>query len=138
MEMSTVYNANSTAIRPMGQGRFGMAAAAESKSAEGDASKPLKVLVNQFVNQVFYGTLLREFRNAQQPTLLDNGPGAQTFLRHLDMELISRISQRGESALSRAVLKQLLGPEYTASSNTPAAVSGAEHSTVKEKGCLNV
>ena len=69
----------------------------------------LKTLANQVVNEVFYGTLMREFRNAQTPTLFDQGPGATTFIRQLDSELISRISQRGDSPLAKALIRQLGG-----------------------------
>ena len=62
---------------------------------------------NEVVNQVFYGTLLREFREAQEPTIFGKGPGGQTFIRQLDMELIKRISQGGGSPLTEALVKQL-------------------------------
>jgi hypothetical protein len=69
----------------------------------------LRQKATEFVNQVFYGTLMREFRNAQQPTMFDGGPGGTAFIRQLDMELISRISQRGDSSLADALLRQLGG-----------------------------
>ena len=69
----------------------------------------LKTLANQVVNEVFYGTLMREFRNAQTPAFFDQGPGATTFIRQLDSELLSRISQRGESPLAKALIRQLGG-----------------------------
>jgi len=62
---------------------------------------------NQFVNQIFWGTLLREFRDAHKNPILDNGPGSQTFVRQLDQMIIERISQRGKSPLTDALLKQL-------------------------------
>jgi len=63
---------------------------------------------NEFVNQVFFGTLLREFRESQQPTLLDRGLGSSAFIRQLDQELISRISQVDKpSAVTKALLRQL-------------------------------
>jgi Rod binding domain-containing protein len=77
--------------------------------AGGKTPDTLKTLANQVVNEVFYGTLMREFRNAQNPTLFDQGPGATTFIRQLDSELISRISQRGESPLAKALIRQLGG-----------------------------
>ena len=63
---------------------------------------------NEFVNQVFLGTMLREFRNAQQPTIVDGGSGRGTFARQLDLELIKRISQGGQSPVVSAVLRQLV------------------------------
>jgi len=73
----------------------------------------LRQKATEFVNQVFYGTMLREFRNAQKPTILDKGPGASSFIRLLDMELISRMSQRGDSSLADALIKQLGGEVET-------------------------
>ena len=64
-------------------------------------------LTSQVINQVFWGTLLREFRNNQQPTILDSGPGNMTFIRQLDMELIKRMSRPDNSPLAAAVMRQL-------------------------------
>lgn len=69
----------------------------------------LRQKATEFVNQIFYGTMLREFRNAQKPTILDGGPGSSSFIRLLDMELISRMSQRGDSSMADALIKQLGG-----------------------------
>jgi Rod binding domain-containing protein len=62
---------------------------------------------NEFVNNVFYGTLLRQFRDAQQPSLFDKGPGGSSFLRMLDTELIKRMSSRGVSPVAKSVINQL-------------------------------
>jgi len=63
---------------------------------------------NEFVHQVFFGTLLREFRESQQPSLLDGSLGSSAFIRQLDQELISRISQTDKpSAVTKALLRQL-------------------------------
>jgi len=44
-----------------------LAAAASSISPE------LRQKANEFVNMAFWGTLLREFRQAAEPTILDGG-----------------------------------------------------------------
>jgi len=62
---------------------------------------------NEVVHQVFYGTLMREFRNAQPPGMFDQGPGGQAFIRQLDMELVRGMSQGGNSPLAEVLLKQL-------------------------------
>jgi Rod binding domain-containing protein len=62
---------------------------------------------NEFVNQTFYGTLLREFREAEKTTLFDNGPGGKTFIRQLDMELVKRMSAGKPSPVAQALVKQL-------------------------------
>ena len=69
----------------------------------------LRQRASEFVNQVFYGTLLREFRDAQPPGIFNQGPGAGTFVRQLDMELITRISRGGDSPMTEALLRQLGG-----------------------------
>lgn len=69
----------------------------------------LRQSVSHVVNQTFYGTLLRQFRQAQKPTLLGKGPGGSTFVRQLDMEFIERMSQRGDAPLTDAIIKQLTG-----------------------------
>ena len=69
----------------------------------------LRQKVSEVVNQTFYGTLMRQFCDSQQPGLLDNGPGGTTFIRQLDLELISRISRRGDAPLTEALVKQLRG-----------------------------
>ena len=67
----------------------------------------LSQLSNEFVNQVFWGTMLREFRESSSGTLLDGGPGGSAFIRQLDAELIKRISERSDNSLSQALLRQL-------------------------------
>ncbi len=62
---------------------------------------------NEFVNQVFWGTLLRDVRGAQKPTVLDDGPGRMTFVKQLDMELIKCMSSQRQTPLARALIRQL-------------------------------
>ena len=73
----------------------------------GSDKAELRRYASEVVNQVFYGTLLRQFREAQKPVLFGKGPGGSTFTRQLDMELIKRISQRGDTPLVDAIMKQL-------------------------------
>lgn len=62
---------------------------------------------NEFVNQAFYGPLLRELRESQNNPYFDNGPGGKTFLRQLDMELVRRMSGNKPSAIAESLLRQL-------------------------------
>lgn len=62
---------------------------------------------NEFVNNVFYGTLLRQFRDAQKPTILDSGSGGSAFRRMLDGELIKRMSRRGTSSVAMPLVRYL-------------------------------
>ena len=74
----------------------------------------LREKASELVNNVFYGTLLRQFRDAAEPVLLGNGPGGDAFQRQMDMELIKRISQRGDAPLVDAIMKQIAGDSKTA------------------------
>jgi len=69
----------------------------------------MQALANQFVNQTFYGALLREMRESSQGTVLDSGPGNTAFMRQLDQELVKRISERGDSPIATALCRQLGG-----------------------------
>lgn len=73
----------------------------------GAGQTQLKEKVNEFVNLAFYGTLLQEFRNAQEPTILDRGPGRQMFWQMLDQELLQQMSKKDDSPLADALLRQL-------------------------------
>jgi len=72
----------------------------------------LRQKANEFVNMSFWATLLREFRQASEPTILDGGPGREPFTQLLAMEIVKRISTRGETPLAEALLKQLGGSRY--------------------------
>jgi len=67
----------------------------------------LEQAANQVINQVFWGTMLREFRTAHQDPILGGSPGAGAFVQQLDQVLLERMGQRGKSPLADALLKQL-------------------------------
>jgi Rod binding domain-containing protein len=62
---------------------------------------------NEFVNQVFYGPLLREMRDSDHNPYFGNGPGGKTFMRQLDMEMIGRMNGNKPSALAQSLIRQL-------------------------------
>ena len=72
---------------------------------------------NEFVNQLFWGTMLREFRNASSGTILDNGPGSDTFARQLDQALIKKISSANILPWAEPLAKQLSGATPTQKSS---------------------
>lgn len=82
----------------------------------------LQALANRFVNQTFYGTLLRNLRESSQGTVMDSGPGSMTFIRQLDQELIKRISERGDSPVAAALVRKL-GRSATLQEGSPAQTS---------------
>lgn len=85
------------------------AAGRAAKIGPGDDADQLRQMAAEFVNMTFYGTLMREFREAQGQTMLDGGAGGRAFMRQLDTELIRRISHRGDAPLVDAVIRQLGG-----------------------------
>ena len=84
---------------------------------------------NEFVNQTFYGRLLREFRTAQQNPYFENGPGGKIFLEKLDAEIIHRMSQRGSSQLAQALIDQL-GTNDALSGKLKAETTAARYKNV--------
>jgi hypothetical protein len=62
---------------------------------------------NQVVNQVFWGSMLREFRAAHQDPILGGSPGAGIFVQQLDQVILDRMNSRGDSPLVKGLLKQL-------------------------------
>ncbi|MCH9023607.1 MAG: hypothetical protein IID32_12725 [Planctomycetes bacterium] len=63
---------------------------------------------NEFVNNVFYGTMMREFRRSQGEGLFGNTPGGKIFMEQLDTELIRRMNNdKRVSPLAQALVDQL-------------------------------
>lgn len=87
---------------------------------------------NEVVNQLFWGTMLREFRNASSGTILDSGPGSDTFARQLDQELIKRISSTIVTPWAEPLVKQLSG----ATPSQQLSLSGAQSSLSAERMSL--
>ena len=86
-----------------------------------DRNTQLRRQVSEVVNNVFYGTLLRQMRDTQRSEIFDKGPGGTTFTRQLDSELIKRISQRGDAPLVDTIMKKITGTklEQLYSTTTP-------------------
>ncbi len=62
---------------------------------------------NEFVNQVFYGPMMKSFRESQNNPYFGNGPGGKTFVNQLDMELLSRMSAGKPTPIAQALIDQL-------------------------------
>jgi len=82
---------------------------------EAAGQNELKALANEFVNTVFWGTMLKEFRASQRATLLGTGPGNKVFEEELDHAMIQRMSQGESSSLADSLLRQLGGGRSAAS-----------------------
>lgn len=67
----------------------------------------LREAANEFVNVLFYGTLMKEFREGQQNELFGNSTGSRIFQRQLDMELIRGMNAQQPSALAEALMQSL-------------------------------
>ncbi len=63
----------------------------------------------EFVNKIFYGTMLQQMRQASDEPFFGKAPGMDIFQSKLDNELIHRLSQNGKGPLVDAVVKQLKG-----------------------------
>lgn len=75
------------------------------------ASRPnLEQCINQVVNQIFYGTLMAEFRRSNPSTLMGSSFADQCFQREFDMHLIENLSRQTNSPLVKSML-QRLSPE---------------------------
>jgi hypothetical protein len=99
-------------------------------------NRQLRRQVSEVVNNVFYGTLLRQLRESQRSDILDKGPGGTTFIRQLDLELIKRISQRGDAPMVDTIMKKITGTklEQLYSTTTSGTKAFAADYTVRE--CL--
>ena len=79
-----------------------------TSSISNNSNAQLTQLANEFINQTFWGPMLREFRSAQRPSVFGEGPGSKMFVQQLDAELLKRMSQQqGSTTLSAALLRQL-------------------------------
>ena len=88
-------------------------------------SSELARRANEFINQAFWGSMLREFRNTRPSTIFDNGLGHDTFIRHLDAELIKRMGDSSQLGLADALIRQL-GKGAGVSEELGAAASGLD------------
>lgn len=70
-------------------------------------NSPLATQANELVNQVFYGTLLREIHEENKNPLFGSGPGGMTFVRQLDMELVKRMSGGKPSPIAQSLIHKL-------------------------------
>lgn len=67
----------------------------------------LAAQANELVNQVFYGTMLREIHDQNKNPLFGNGPGGTTFVRQLDMELVKHMSGGKPSPIAMSLIRKL-------------------------------
>jgi hypothetical protein len=96
----------------------------------------LRQQVSEVVNNVFYGTLLRQLRDSQSSEIFDKGPGGTTFIRQLDSELIKRISQRGDAPLVDAIMKKITGTRLEQLYNTTTSDTKAFAADYARSECL--
>ena len=75
---------------------------------------------NEFVNKVYYGTLMREFRRSQGEGLFGNTPGGKIFMEQLDSELIKRMGSRNRVS----PLAQALVDRFTRNGSTAGKANG--------------
>jgi hypothetical protein len=61
---------------------------------------------NQAFNQIFYGTLLSEFRRATPSSMLGGGMAGDCFNQMFDAHLIERLNGKTQTPLARALTKK--------------------------------
>ena len=61
----------------------------------------------EFINKMFYGTLLRDFRRSQQNAYFDQGTAGRVFWQLFDSEIIRHMSQAEPSGLAKDLMKHL-------------------------------
>ena len=67
----------------------------------------LEQKTNELVNTIFYGTLMREFRQSQKNPYFDQGTAGRVFWQQFDMEVIRRMSQSSPTGLAKDLMKHL-------------------------------
>ncbi|MBN1846166.1 MAG: hypothetical protein JW810_10820 [Sedimentisphaerales bacterium] len=87
---------------------------------------------NLWVNQIFWGTLLREARAAHPDPVLGTTPGAAAFQQQLDQVLLERISARTDRVLLPALLKRLDPPAAAPRRLAEASASSAGDRIVQQ------
>jgi len=70
-------------------------------------NNPLAQKANEVVNMVFWGAMLREFRQSHPPTMFEGGRAGGVFMRQLDMEVVRRISKSGSTPVADVLIKRL-------------------------------
>lgn len=73
----------------------------------GKAPTDLRQAANELVNQMFYGTLMKEFRQGQSNPYFGNEPGGQIFQEQLDAELVRHIHQDRPGPLADSLIRAL-------------------------------
>jgi Rod binding domain-containing protein len=83
-------------------------------------------VANKFVNQTFFGTLMREMRkSASTDHEMNGGHGEEIMGPELDQALVDRMSKNQNFKLSDAVADQLYRHTHrTTARSTPNAVNG--------------
>ncbi|MBI9016611.1 MAG: hypothetical protein JEZ07_05035 [Phycisphaerae bacterium] len=72
-----------------------------------DKNLELRQKAAEFVNKIFYGTLMQQMRQASDNPIFGKTPGMNIFQNQMDSEIINRISQSGDAPLVDAIMKQL-------------------------------
>ena len=66
----------------------------------------------ELVSNVFYGTLMKEFRASSQDSLFSGGFGGQAFQQQLDNVYIDHLSKQTNNPIADSLVKQLEGFKY--------------------------
>ncbi len=74
-----------------------------------DKQAMLKEKAAELVSNVFYGTLMKEFRASSEDSLFSGGFAGQAFQQQLDNVFIGNLSKQTNNPIADALVRQLGG-----------------------------
>ena len=74
-----------------------------------DKQAMLKEKAAELVSNVFYGTLMKEFRAGSEDSLFSGGFAGQAFQQQLDSVYIDQLSRQTNNPIADALVRQLGG-----------------------------
>jgi len=74
----------------------------------------LREAANEVVNKMFFGEMLKSFRQSQDNPYFGNGSGNKVFVEKLDSEMITAMSKNNRNGMADSLLKQLDPSGYNA------------------------
>ncbi len=84
-----------------------MTITAIDNQAAGSGVNEVKAKAAELVSNVFYGTLMKEFRQSSEGGLFSGGFGGQAFQQQLDNVFIGELSKQENNQIIDAMVRQL-------------------------------
>ena len=86
--------------------------AVDNSVAAFDKQAQLKEKAAELVSNVFYGTLMKEFRASSEDSLFSGGFAGQAFQQQLDNVYINNLSKQTNNPIAEALVRQINGTQY--------------------------